>query len=385
MSRLPWRSPLMVWAARDLLRHPVPALLLFGAVASLTALVALVLLMTQTLSTAYARLTEEAPTVVVRRVSAGGWMPMPVAEALEAAGRVAGVIHPRVRTWGVVSGPEGPLTVVGVTPGQGRDGELPGGYAIPRPGQAVVGSGVAIDETEGRIHLVGRQPLTLAVIDRLPPSSSLAVHDGVLVHVEDARTLLGLGRDQASDLVLDVFHDEAVAALCPDLAAAFEWPVHITTRNDDLARGLSGITRRGSLALLACVPAFLAMALVAVAADLWGRRRRWEMGLFKALGWTGGDILRLTVFRGLVVGAPAAAAGTAAAYLMMFHPGMSWLAGMVFDWTGPAPAFYLTARGAWASLVLTALMVGLPFLAVVFWTGWQGAAADPADCVEGGR
>lgn len=385
MTRLPWQSPLTVWAARDLMRHPVPALLLFSAVASVTALVALVLLLTHALSTGYARLTAEAPSVVVRRVSTGGWIPLPVDEALAAAGSVAGVMRPRARTWGVVSGPDGPLTVIGVQPGQGRDLGLPGGYPFPQPGQALVGGGVDRRINGSQLPLVGRHPLTLTVIDHLPSAGGMAVHDGVLVHVDDARTLLGLGPDQASDLVLDVFHEEAVAALCAELAAAFAWPVHITTRSDHLGRGLAGISRNGGLALLVCGPAFLAMTLVAVAAGLWGRRRRWEMGLLKALGWTGGDILRLTVFRGLLVGVPAMAAGAATAYIVLFLPGMRWVARLVFGWTGPAPAFYLSANGALAVSALTVLMVGLPFLAVVFWTGWQAATADPTECMQGGR
>jgi hypothetical protein len=385
MMPLPWRSPLVVWAARDLLRHPVPLALLFVALASLTALMALVVLLTQALSTTVTRLTEDAPAVVVRRVSAGGWMPMPVQEGLSVAGQIPGVIRPRVRVWGVVGGATRPLTVLGLHPGESTDAALPDGYRFPLPGQALVGRGAASQANIDQLYLAGRQALTLTVIERLPANSAMAAHDVVLVHVDDARRLLGLNADQASDLVLDVFHAEAVEALCPELAAAFDWPVSITTRQAYLGRALFDIAGRGSLALLACVPALLAMALVALAVGAWGRRRKWELGLLKALGWSGGDILRLTLFRGLLVGVPALAAGAATAYLLLFRPAMTWAAHMLFGWSGPPPGLYLSAQGALAGLALAVLMVATPYLAMVFWTGWQGVAADPAQCVEEGR
>jgi len=385
MMPLPWRSPLVVWAARDLLRHPVPLTLLFIALACLTAMMALVVLLTQALSTTVTRLTEDAPAVVVRRVSAGGWMPMPVQEGLAVVGEIPGVIRPRVRVWGVVSGVTRPLTVIGLHPGQSTDAALPKGYRFPQPGQALVGHGAASQANIDQLYLGGRQALTLTVIERLPANSAMAAHDVVLVHVDDARRLLGLNADQASDLVLDVFHAEAVDALCPELAAAFDWPVHITTRQAYLGRALFDIAGRGSLALLACVPALLAMALVTLAIGAWGRRRKWELGLLKALGWTGGDILRLTLFRGLLVGMPALVAGAALAYLLLFRPAMTWVARMLFGWTGPPPSLYLSGQGALAGLALAVLMVATPYLAMVFWTGWQGIAADPAQCVEEGR
>jgi hypothetical protein len=212
----------------------------------------------------------------------------------------------------------------------------------------------------------------------------MAVHDVVVVHIDEARALLGLDSGQASDLALDVFHDDEVQALLPDLAAAFDWPVQITTRVEQQGRHLAHISRSTGLACLAILPLLLSVATTVVAAGIWGRRPR-ETGVLRAVGWTGGDLLRLHLYRGCLVGFPAAAVGVLAAYLLLFRPGMTWAARLLFGWSGPAPALYLTPLGSAGAWLLAVLLAGVPFMAAVFWTGWRSATADPAVGIEGGR
>lgn len=381
MNLKPWTAPLAVWAARDLIRRPAQALVLFFTLTSVVALMALVLLIDQTLSTACRRLMVQAPAIVVRRITAGGWAPMPV-ESVARVRSVAGVLRPRVRVWGVARGPNGPVTVVGLT---GTPlGQIPDGR-MPQSGQALVGRGVLPPEgMAGRLSLHGRQQVDVEIAGRLPEDSSMAAYDVAVMPADDARRLLGLNADQASDLVLDVFHEDETQALKPELADAFDWPVHVTTRREQLERYLTDISRRTGVVLAGFGPALLAMALMVGAIGAAGRQRRWEAGLLKALGWTGGELLRLQVWRGTLIGGPAIVTGVAVAYAALFQPGMTWLTRWLFDWHGPAPGLYLSVAGAAGGLLLSALLAGVPFLAAVFWTGWQAASADPADCVEGG-
>jgi hypothetical protein len=379
MIRPFWNRSLVVWAARDLLRQSLLSLLLFTSLVALVTSVALLLLLGGTLSTACTRYMAQAPAVVVRRVDAGGWAPLPVAEALARAGSVAGVLRPRPRVWGVVQGPQGPLTVIGV--GSAAASDWPAGVPLPQPGEALVGTAVTPNERLGRIDLAGRRKRTVTIVGRLPAEASAALHDGAVLHEADARALLGLTGDQATDLVLETFHDDEAQALIPDLARALGWPVRITTRREQLGRQLDDIGRRTGLTLVGFVPALLALALVVAAVGIGGYRRRWEMGLLKALGWSGGDIMRLHIYRGLLVAGPAVAVGVAGAYLLLFAPGVTWVARWIFGWSGPPPGLYLSCQGAAGGLLLAAVLVGLPFLAAVFWTGWQAAIRPPAECI----
>jgi hypothetical protein len=370
---------LAVWAIGDLRREALPSVTLFVALAALTALLSVALLLTQALSLTADRLMTQTPAVVVRRVDAGGWSPLPVGEALAGAQGIAGVLHPRVRIWGVVSSATGPVNVVAATAAP----ELPPPWSAPLPGQALVGSGIAPGLSAGAdLLLTGAQPISLKLAGRLPENSALALHDVALVHVLDARALLALAEDQASDLVVDVFHDQEIEAIVAELIEAMPWPVHITTRPENTRRLRVELATRGAAVSVTLIPAALAVMTMVAAIGLWGRRQRRRMGLFKALGWTSADILHLHLARALLVGLPAMLSGLTAGYLLLFWPGITWVPRLLFGWNAAAPALYLTARSAVGPLILAVLLVAVPYLTASFWAGWQAVAADPADLLE---
>jgi hypothetical protein len=384
MNRIFFRDrPLIFWAARDLGRHPYSAFLLFSSIVLLVTTVDLVLLLGQCLSMACERWAAQTPDLVVRRVTAGGWAPLPVSETLTRVRPVAGVLHPRPRVWGVVQGPGGPWTVVGVDAASVV--AWPADVPLPRAGEALLGATGGSFASLRTVRLIGRQDMTLDVVGRLPAAAAPALHDGVVLNSRDARALLGLAVDQATDLALDVFHDEEAEALRPDLAQALAWPVTITTAREQLRRQLDDINRRTGWMVAGFAPALLAMALVVAAVGATGRRGSWETGLFKALGWSGGDLLRLHLGRGLLIGGPALAVGSAAAYLLLFAPGVTWIGRWIFGLSGTAPALGISSRGAAGGLLLGLLMVGLPYLAALFWSGWQAVTQDPAEGLAEGE
>lgn len=382
MIRLLQSSPMWAWAAAQWRRHPVQAGLLFAEIALLTAVIAVGLLLSHCLTAAAARLIDQAPAVVVRRVGAGGWMPLPVDQALESVRAIPGVIDPRPRIWGALMSDEGPVTVVGVS--RAFPEKWPGGQPPPTPGAALVGSGIRSADVPGSVTLRGARPMTFAIAGRLPRTAGLAAHDLVLLTAADARQVLGMQDGYASDLALDIFHEEEIPALSAELAQAFPWPVRIVTRSETRRHALADIERRAGLGLVAAVPAILALVMMVLAVGLRGRAQVWEAGLLKSMGWSGQDILGLRMRKALLVGAPAVAVGWAVAYSALFWPGMTWAARALFDWSGPAPALYLTPSGAFGALAAAGAVVGVPFALAAFVSAWSGVTADPADLLEGG-
>ena len=216
-------NALLIWSAREILRHPGRHLLQFACLASLVFLLATALLFSQALEVTWSRQMQHAPDLIIRRVDAGGWVPMPTELALRLAKQVPGALDPTPRLWGVVQSAQHPLTVVaspGVIPASAMQG-----LTAPSPGQAVVGSLTADGLTDGRLHLgTGRQPaLSLDVVDHFPVDSDLATRDLVWVAPADARRLLGLAPNQVSDLAVYLFHAEEEQAIQADLASAFPW------------------------------------------------------------------------------------------------------------------------------------------------------------------
>lgn len=366
--------PMLVWAAREIQRRPGRTALLFCALASLVFMVATALLFSRALETTWSRLVEKTPDLVVRRIDAGGWAPIPVDQAVAGARAIPGILDPTPRLWGVAAVADGPVTVI-TSPASLPAGRL---AATPQPasGQAVVGLKVMTAVDNGRLTLAGRNPVTVSVIGTFPADTGLATHDLVWMTPDDARRLLGIPAGHASDLALYLFRREEEKAVQADLAAAFPWPVSIVDRSTSALHLQTRAVRTGALAMVVGIPALLALLLIVASVVVDGSGRQSHQGLCRALGWSTSDLLRLQLFKALIVGLPAVLGGLAGAYLVVFSPP---LAGVTAFWiTGGQhlPALVLTPDGALLVMLEVAVMAGLPYLATVFLTTLRGTATD---------
>ena len=370
--------PFLAWAVRDSIRQPLEALLLFLSLASLATVLGAVLLLSQTISHTAQRLLKDAPALVVRRVSAGGWTPIPVQESVRLAKSIAGVIGARTRIWGTVNGPGGPVTVFGIDQPLERAG-LPDNIPFPSAGQAILGPGVMADAKTGVIKLSGTNSLVVQVAAVLDSRTSMVAHDLVLLHPNDARQILGIAPGYASDLAVDVFYENEAEALLPDLARAYPWPVRLITRREAAGIYSAGLARRSGLAYMTLVPALLALAFIVVGAYKNQSARRYEVGLYKAFGWTTADIFRLQLLKALFSGIPAVACGLILAYGLVLWPGVSWPGYLLLGWKQYPPLLYLDVSGALLVLLEIALLLFLPYLAAALWPAIKAATADPQD------
>jgi hypothetical protein len=373
---------MLVWAARDLGRHPwqnlATALTLFG--------LALLLGGTQLTYRAFVEtsthLLAKAPAIVVRRTAATGWVPLPVDAALRAVKRVPGALAPRPRLWGLARVAGQTVTVVAdLTASEPASGRL---EVKPHPGEAIVAGGLEALTADGRLVFDGHPDTVLKVVRRLPDKVAMASHDTVLLHPDDARRLLGIPPGYASDLGIDLFHEEAASALARDLSTAFPWPVQVSTREATAGRTAALWERRSTLATLAYIPAVLALAVLGLAGVVGSERGRAQIGLLRALGWTGRDFLRLCLWRWGCLCLPAVGLGLAAAYGLTFAPGVRWPGVLLLGWTAAPPPFYLSSTGSALVLVQSAAVVALPHLAIVVATGLRHTARDPGSLLEAG-
>jgi hypothetical protein len=377
------RVALLLWAGREHLTRPGAALLMMVALGMLTALLATGLLLSHALTSATARFLAEGPDLVVRRVDPQGWRPIAL-DATRTAIAIPGITDARARIWGMASTPEGAVTVVAGN--RATEGILDIDPSLRRPhsGEAVAGRGVVLPPGDDQILLNAAAALRLRVVGRFPAEVDLACHDLVLLDPGDARLLLGLPSDSASDLALYVFHPAEAEALRPELAKAFPWPVQIVTREETRKYYAAAFGRRGGLASLLYLPAALALALLVavLVRQQMGDRRR--VGLFKALGWTSRDIVALQMIKALLVGGPAIAAGLVGAYALVYALPSGWVGLFFLGWHPSGPILPLEAGHAGPLfLEITGLLL-MPFLAAALFSSLRLSAADPQDLLQRG-
>jgi len=375
-------NPLWQWAARDLLRRPYESILLVCAITLLIAFTAASLLVVQALSDTATELLKEGPSIVVRKISSGGWVPLPTHESLERAREVPGVINARARLWGVAAGPEGPVTVIGVDELSAKLLQSDGFSHLPQPGEAVIGQGVRADSIKGHVTLTGQEKMDFKIVDVLDSRSNLVTYDIVLLNEADARILMAIPPGFSSDIAIEVFHDEEEHALLPDLAAVFPWPVRITTRTEAIANYSAGWAYRGGTAVLQILPAVLAVALIVAATIRDHIGRKHEVGLLKALGWTTTDVVRLQMYRAILIALLAAALGMLLASLMAFWPGSPWVGFFLFGWKTHWSGLHLNTSGAVLVLLEVTAFLILPFLLATLLPTLKEATADPRDLFQ---
>lgn len=375
--------PLLAWAVRDILRQPFEAVLLFLSLASLAAVLGTVLLLSQSLSHTALRILKDAPDLVIRRVGIDGWTPLPAQESIRLAKSVAGVIGARARIWGTANGPAGPVTVFGIDQPLERSG-LPDNIPPPSPGRAVLGPGVLAAAGTDTIILRGTNHLVVKVAAVLDSRSGMVAQDLVLLAPEDARHILGIAPGYASDIAVDVFHEDEAQALLPDMASAYPWPVRLTTRREAAGIYATGLAGRSGLAYMTLIPALLALAFLVAGGGKNYNARRYEAGLYKAFGWTTPDIFRLQLLKALLSGVPAVAGGLVLAYGLVMWPGVSWPGYLLLGWEQRPPLLYLDPAGAVWVLLEIALLIFLPYLAATLWPALKAATADPQDFLDKG-
>ena len=379
----PRYSTLQIWAFRDILRRPMESLLMTAAVMSTIAIVGTLMLFPRAIYDTLDKLMRAAPSIVVRRIDPNGWQPLPVHEAVLAAKSVVGVISAQPRIWGIVSGPDGLLTAIGIVPDA-----IPQTYQdqlsqLPDPGQAIVGPGVAVGHESDFLELESSIRSTYRIIGRLPEKTSIFTHDLVLLNAADARALFGLAEGIASDLAVDVFHEEEQEAILAELAAAFPWPVRCVTRRQSIGLHADRINRDSAHRAIVLIPAVLAICLLVAVNIRLSMGRQSDLGIMKAMGWTTGDIVRLQLYRTLAVGLPAAIFGVCLAFLMVYWPGTSWLGTILMEWETVPPRLYLDPQGALTVLLQVAGFVLAPVIGSALAPAVRVATADVHELIEG--
>jgi len=375
-------NTLLIWAFRDLLRRPFESLLLGVTLTLTVSVVGTLLLFPRAVYDTITTLLDTTPSIVLRRVDATGWRPLQAQEAVQAAKKVVGVVQVRPRIWGVVHGPEGLLTIVGA-----QQGSLPKAFAeklpgLPARGQVIIGFGVAAGTSSHTLKLDGLMSRNYEIMGRLPEKTSMFTHDLVLMDPGDARQLIGIPKGYASDLAIDVFHEDEQSAILSDIMASFSWPVRCVTRQQSSDQYARSLNQGGTLVAITVIPAVLALCLLVAVNTRKSMGRQSDLGIMKAMGWTTSDIIRFQLYRQLFVCLPSAAMGICLAFFLVCGPGAGWLADFFLGWETIPPSLYLESKGAVMVLLEVAGLILAPVIASAFLPALKAATSDIHDMIE---
>jgi len=382
---------MIAFAVGSLWRRRTRSVALVTGLALTVMLVAAVLFLTEALRGEAERGQVALPDVVVQRLIAGRPTVVKVSDA-KAFEDIDSVKSSRSRVWGYVFLPalQGNVTVVGV-----RDGALPFTATVleqgrdfePRKHEMVAGTplakalGLRVGDSLGLPSSRPSPPLGL--VGTFGSAVDLYAADVILCDEDDARAILGLSADDATDIAIDVKNPEEARVVAGTVLDRMPGARVVEKRT--LARVyMLAYGRRGGLVFAACIPALIALLVLALdrASGLSPEEKR-EIAILKAVGFSIRDVLTVKMLESLLIAAMAAAIGLLAAYAWVFWLGAPGLRGALVGWSVLYPEAKLTPMVDVAELFGIASATIVPFVGLSIVPAWRAAILEPMDAMRG--
>jgi ABC-type lipoprotein release transport system permease subunit len=224
----------------------------------------------------------------------------------------------------------------------------------------------------------------LQLVGTFDSAVELYAADVVLCDEADARAILGLSPNEATDIALDVKNPDEARIVAR--TAIERIPDARVVEKDLLGRVYAlAYGRRAGLVLAASIPALLALLILAWdRASGLGPDEKREIAILKAVGWSTRDVLAAKMLEALLVGGVATALGLVLAYAWVFALGAPGLRTTLVGWSVLYPEAPLTPMVDVAQLVAIATCVLAPFVGLSVVPAWRAAGTDPMEAMRGG-
>lgn len=368
------------YALASLGRRQMRTAALLVVYAGVVATIAAVMLYAQAVRREAREVLRHAPDVIVQRLQAGRYAPVPAAYA-DAMTTIRGVQAVEGRLWGYYYDPLLGITCTVMVPDSrsGRavaDGHARVSAAIARVRGMRDGGRLALVTPTGAV-------MDLAVDEILSDESALLTADLMILGPTDFQTLIDHPAGFYSDIALSV----ANPAERRRVAAKVTAKLHDTRTivRDDIARTYASVfSWREGLVLVAFTGVMAAFALFAFdrASGLSADETR-EIAILKAVGWDAGDVMGMKIWEGAALSATAFALGYLAAYLFVFYLPAGPFDGALRGWTVLRPQVHLTPDvDAFQVATLFVLSV-VPYTAAVLVPVWRATVAEPDTVMRG--
>ncbi|MCU0934095.1 MAG: FtsX-like permease family protein [Thiobacillaceae bacterium] len=316
-------------------------------------------------------LLEEAPELVVQRLTAGRHDLMP-AQWLQRIAGLRGVTAVEGRLWGYHHDAAVGANLTLQVPRQAPPaaGRVHLGATLARLRGLSPGDVLSLRDHAGR-------PYAFVVEALLDSRSELVSADLVLLGEADFRAFFGIAEGLYTDAALRVANPLETRTLAEKVLARL--PAARVISREEMRRTYDAVFNwRQGLPLMVLSVLLAAFALLAwdKASGLSAEERR-EIGILKALGWDSGDVLAMKLWEGALLSLLAFLLGYTLAWLHVFYAGAPLFEPVLKGWSVLYPRFALAPEVDIGRIVSLALLTVLPYVAATLVPVWRAATLDP--------
>jgi ABC-type lipoprotein release transport system permease subunit len=313
---------------------------------------------------------QDAPEMIVQRISAGRQNPIPLSY-LDRIRDIRGISSVKGRLWGYYYDPIAGANYTVVVP-ENR----------PEPGTIAIGQGIA----RTRLTFPGDlldfrgydgKVISLEVKKIFSSESELVSSDLILVSEEDFRKLFGGAGDYATDLSLRVRNPRELNTVALKIAERLP-DTRIILRDEILRTYEAVFNWRGGILFLILTGALLAFIILAwdKASGLSSEERR-EIGILKAIGWETSDVILMKFWEGMAVSLSAFLSGILLAYLHVFMASSTLFEPVLKGWAVLYPQFRVIPFIDASQIVALFFLTVVPYIVATIIPSWRAATVDP--------
>jgi ABC-type lipoprotein release transport system permease subunit len=215
----------------------------------------------------------------------------------------------------------------------------------------------------------------------LPQQSNLISNDMIIVPIELAREILGMGEDEVSDIAFNVPNDDEWENVA-DKISAFYYDLRVVTKEDVKKAYENLYNYKGGIFLILFLITIVTFVLILYQrySMVYSSERR-HIGLLRALGWSIHDVLKLKFFETMMVVVVAFVLGIALAYLYVFVLGAPLLREIFLGGVNLHNTVTLVPVLDFGILSSIFLIYAVPFVSAVLIPVWKIAVTDPKEAM----
>ena len=215
----------------------------------------------------------------------------------------------------------------------------------------------------------------------LPQQSNLISNDMIIVPIELAREILGMGEDEVSDIAFNVPNDDEWENVA-DKISAFYYDLRVVTKEDVKKAYENLYNYKGGIFLILFLITIVTFVLILYQrySMVYSSERR-HIGLLRALGWSIHDVLKLKLFETMMVVVVAFVLGVALAYLYVFVLGAPLLREIFLGGVNLHNSVALVPVLDFGILSSIFLIYAVPFVSAVLIPVWKIAVTDPKEAM----
>ncbi len=223
---------------------------------------------------------------------------------------------------------------------------------------------------------------TVFIYDTFPTDSNLVSNDLIVMEIDLARRVLGVGAEMSTDIVLyvpNVLEGDNVMSK----AILKHYDIRVIQKKEIATAYKNLFNYKGGVFLLLylIVLATFVLILYQRYSMISGSDRR-EIGILRAVGWSIRDVIALKVAENVVVAVAAFLMGAILAYNFVFTFGAPLLGSVFFGFSNMPVDFALTRSIDLGQLSTLFLFFVLPFIAAVLVPVWRTAIIEPVEAMK---